>query len=57
MRAVCPRCLTVALLVSLPLVGARGLAEDSPAVEFEDREDRLIITLGGMPLAEYMKNK
>ena len=56
MRAVCPRCLTVALLVSLPLVGARGLAEDSPAVEFEDREDRLIITLGGMPLAEYMKS-
>ena len=56
MRAVRTRCLTVALLVSLPLVCVRCFAEDLPSIEFQDGEDRLIITLGGKPLAEYLKS-
>jgi len=56
MHSVRARSLSITVLVSLPLVCVPGFAEDLPSVEFQDTVDRLIITLNGKPLAEYMKS-
>ena len=56
MHPVRPSSLIMTVLFSLSLACVPGFSEDLPSVAFQDTVDRLIITLDGKPLAEYMKS-